>query len=247
MENKKGRCPMQIAGCEDDPHEQEQLLQAIRCAKPEQDADCFLNGAAFLERAGESPHFDIAFIDIYLPGENGIVIAGALQEQSPDTKIVFVTTSREHAIDAFSINALHYLVKPITVQGIAEVFRRLTELRVKKRETISFVPDRNSHTIFMDQICCLESFRHAVEITLADGRKLKVWITLKELECKLNRNFLKINRGIIVNMDYIAQMGTDVCILQDGSRLPVRTRNSAEIRAAYDNFIFAQLSQHQTR
>ena len=76
-----------------------------------------------------------------------------------------------------------------------------------------------------------------------DGRKLKVWIPLVEAEQKLNKNFLKINRGIIVNMDYIAQMETDICVLRDGSRFSIRTRHTAKVRSAYDNYVFEQISR----
>lgn len=238
---------MRIAVCEDEEREREQLLQVLKACEPDQDAECFPNGASLLKAAEKQPFFDIAFLDIYLPGENGVSIAKTLRAQSPDTAIVFCTSSTEYAVDAFSLYALHYLVKPVTEQGVSEVFRRLKDVHVRKRETITITSKRMSHTVYLDQICCLESFQHAVEITLADGQKLKVWGSLSELESKLGRKFLKINRGILVNMDQIAQMAANTCVLQNGARLPVKARNSAVIRAAYDNYIFEQLSQQHDR
>lgn len=238
---------MRIAVCEDEEREREQLLQVLKACEPTQEAECFSNGASLLKAAEKPPLFDVVFLDIYLPGENGVDIAKTLRVQSPDTAIVFCTSSTEHAVDAFSLYALHYLVKPVTEQGVSEVFRRLKDVHVRKREVITITSKRMSRTLYLDQICCLESFQHAVEITLADGQKLKVWGTLSELESKLNRKFLKINRGIIVNMDHIAQMASDLCVLQNGIRLPVKARNSAGIRAAYDNYIFEQLSQQHDR
>ena len=67
----------------------------------------------------------------------------------------------------------------------------------------------------------------------------------KELEDKMNKNFLRINRGIVVNMDYISQMGSGTCVLRSGIRLPIATRQSAAIRAAYDNYVFERLSQRK--
>lgn len=108
---------MRIAVCEDDQREREQLLDALRAWDPTRSAEIFADGASFLEAARMAPPFDIVFLDIYLPGENGMDVAGALREISPETGIVFVTTSREHAVEAFSIQALHYLVKPVTAEG----------------------------------------------------------------------------------------------------------------------------------
>ncbi len=236
---------MRIAVCDDDPKEQEQLCEVLREWDPMQHAEKYPSGSSLLEEASRVPHFDIVFLDIYMPGESGIDIARELRERSPETGIAFVTTSKEHAVDAFSLHALHYLVKPVTAEGAAETFRRLAEIRSKERKKISLVVGPDRYTVFQDQICFLENDNHAVIISLADGRRLKVWVPLGEIERKLEGNFLRINRGIIVNMDYIVQMGTDTCILRDGSRLPITIRRSAAIRAAYDNYVFDLLSQRK--
>lgn len=234
---------MRIAVCDDDPKEQEQFIQAMYGWDPTQGAECFSDGASMLKKAETLPPFDIIFLDICMPDENGIDIAKELRRISPDTAIVFVTNSREYAVDAFSVYALHYLIKPVTTENIAESFRRLGQFRTNPREAVSFIVEKRSQLIYLDEICRLESVNHATEITLNDGHKLKVWIPLTEAEQKLNRNFLKINRGIIVNMDYIAQMETDICVLRDGSRFSIKTRHTAEVRSAYDNYVFEQISR----
>lgn len=234
---------MRIAICDDDLREQEQCERALQSWDPTRSAEKFLDGASLLEAAGRQPHFDIVFLDIYMPGENGVDVARALQEVSPETGIAFVTTSREHAVDAFSLHALHYLVKPVTTQGVVETFRRLTELRAGQRKKISFAVGPERHTVYLDQVCLLENDDHGVNVSLSDGRRLKVWTSFHELEQKLDESFLKINRGIAVNMDYIVHMDPDTCTLRDGNRLPIAVRRSAAIRAAYDDFVFDQLSR----
>ena len=236
---------MRIAVCDDDLAEQEQFDEALHGWDPTRSAEKFLSGAALLEAARETPPFDIVFLDIYMPGENGMDIAKALREVSPETGVAFVTTSREHAVEAFSLHALHYLVKPVTTEGVVEAFRRLTELRARQRERISFTVGPDRYTVFMDQISLLENDNHAVNVSLSDGRRLKVWTPFNELVQKLDASFLRINRGIVVNMDHIVHMETDICTLRDGSRLPIAVRQSAAIRAAYDNYVFDRLSRRR--
>ncbi len=233
---------MRIAICDDEQHERERLEQALQGCDAAYSAEKFADGASLLDATKKSPPFDIAFLDIYMPGENGIDIAKILRQISPDTGIVFVTTSREHAVDAFSLYALHYLVKPATTDGIAEALHRLNQSRREQRERITLTVGAERHTVFLDQICLLQNDNHAVNVTLSDGRSLKVWMSLGEMEKKMNKNFLKINRGIIVNMDYIEQMRTDVCVMRSGIRLPIAVRQSAVIRAAYDNYVFDRLA-----
>lgn len=237
---------MRIAVCDDDPREQEQLERALHGWDPTRSAEKFLNGSSLLEAAKQIPHFDVAFLDVYMIGENGVDVAKKLQSISPETGIAFVTTSTDHAVDAFSLHALHYLVKPVTTQGIIETFRRLAELRTEKRKIMTFTVGACRHTVFMDQICLFENDNHAVNVSLSDGRRLKVWMPFSELEKKLDSSFLRINRGIIVNMDYIVQMGADTCTLRNGIRLPIAVRHSTAIRAAYDDYVFDRLSHRKS-
>lgn len=196
------------------------------------------------QREQEQP-FDIVFLDIYMPGENGVDIAGELQKVSPETGIVFVTSSLEHAVDAFSLQALHYLVKPVTTEGLVEAFRRLTKLHDRQRPMATFSTGRGSSTVYLDEIYYLQSMNHAVDIYLSGGRQLRVWATLTELEQRLNDNFLRLNRSTIVNMEQIEQMCVDSCILRDGSRLELARRDRNRIRSAYEDFLFARLSDRQ--
>ena len=228
---------MRIAVCDDVPGEQEQFDEAVRGWDPTRVTEKFFSGAALLEAAKKSPAFDIAFLDIYMPGEDGVDIARALKKASPETEIVFVTTSEEHAVSAFSLGALHYLVKPVTADGIIESFRRLAELRTRQRETLSFSVGGDVCTVFLSQICSLESGNHAVEITLDDGRRLKTRTPLYELEEKAGKRFLKINRGVVVNMEHIERMGTDCCILRSGSRFFLAVRERSAICAAYSDYL----------
>lgn len=234
---------MRIAVCEDDAMERVQFLDALRGWDPTRNAEVFSDGASLLKAAGMSPPFSIAFLDIYLPGENGMDVAAALREISPETEIVFVTTSREHAVQAYSLCALHYLVKPVTTEGIREAFKRLARQGTRTRSILTLSVGRSSHTVYQDEIVCLQSVNHAVEVSLTDGRTLKVWTPLNELEQRLDGMFLKINRGTLVNMEQIEQMGFHVCILRDGTRLSVSGRESASARTAYSDFLFSRLSE----
>ena len=231
---------MRIAICDDDQQEVDRLIQVLQGWDRAQNVELFCEGSVLLAKAKVSPPFDIVFLEIYMPCENGICIAKTLREISPETGIVFITTSKEHAVDAFSLRALHYLIKPVTAEDVREVFYRLTTVRANRREVISFTVGRDKYTVFLDQIIFLESVNHAVEVSMSDGQQLKVWEPLSELERKLDGSFLKINRGTVVNMGHIRQMGTDSCVLMDGSRLFIATRKRTAARAAYDDYLFSR-------
>lgn len=228
---------MRIAVCDDDLREQEQFEKVLQGWDPTRGTEKFFNGSSLLEAAKEAPSFDVVFLDIYMPVENGVDIARTLKRTSPETEIVFITTSENHAVSAFSLGALHYLVKPVTTEGIIESFRRLAEVRARQRETLSFSVRGDTCTILLNQICSLESSNHVVVVSLDDGRNFRTRTPLYELEQKLGKNFLKINRGVIVNMDHIERMGTDCCILRTGSKLFLAARERNTIRASYSDYL----------
>lgn len=232
---------MRIAVCDDDLREQEQFDEAMQGWDPTCRTEKYFNGSALLEASGKSPPFDIVFLDIYMPGENGVDIARTLKKTCPETEIVFVTASEDHAVPAFSLNALHYLVKPVTTQEIIETFRRLAQLRTRQREIISFSVGGDICTVFMSQICSLESSGHLVEVSLDDGRRLRTRVPLYGLEQQLGNQFLKINRGVIVNMDHIERMGKDHCVLRNGSRCFLAARSRNVIRTAYHDHLLGRL------
>ena len=236
---------MRIAVCDDDRHDQEQVLKALRDVDPDAKAECFFSGASLLEAAKQAPPIDIIFLDIYMPGESGIEIARTIRKTSPRTGLVFVSSSEDHALAAFSLYALHYLVKPVTPEGMAEAFRRLRALRPELRESVTFTVGRIRQKVYLDEICTISSDDHAVEIALTNGHRIRAWMTLGELEKKLGRSFLKINRGVIVNMDFIAEMRTNLCVLKNGLKFSLAIRERGAICAAYQDYLMDRLSREK--
>ncbi|MCC8102801.1 MAG: LytTR family DNA-binding domain-containing protein [Clostridiales bacterium] len=207
--------------------------------------ECFSSGAELIKAAAELPAFDIAFIDICFPGENGIDIAAKIRKLSPETGIVFLTNSEDHAVDAYTVDALHYLVKPPTTEAVGEAFRRLESFRSRQRPTLSLAIERDTVTVYLEDIFYIVSDGHTKEIHLTDGRVLRVRMQFRELEEKLDKTFLKLNKGTIVNMEQIRTMNKDYCLLRDGTKLAFTRRERVAIRNTYDQFVYARLFEKE--
>ena len=236
---------LRIAVCDDSHKEQEFLLSVLREWIPSAEMECFSTGEDFLSAAADALPFDVVFMDVYLTDENGVDIARKLKTISSETYVVFVTVSTEHAVDAYSLSAIHYLVKPVTKEGVAEVLRRLKRLQNRKRTMINVMAGHESYALYLDEICYVQSVNHEKEIFLTDQRKLRVWMSMEQLEMKLDHHFLKLNRSTIVNMAHIYRMGTDACVLKDGTRLEFARRKRGEIRTAYYDYAFKRLSEEK--
>ncbi len=231
---------LRIAVLDDDGQELERVSQALE-ALGETGAEYFTDAGELTRAAEREPAFDLAFLDIYLQDGTGIEAAEKLRELSPETDLVFITTSREHAVDAFRLGALHYLVKPVTAADVEEAMSRRETSNGPRRRSITLNVNRESNRVYLDRIVSIQSLRHLMEVRLTDGRCLRVWQPLSEIERMLDGNFLKINRGVIINMNEVSRMDPEACTMSDGSVLPVKQRDRASIRKRYDDFLINEL------
>lgn len=120
---------MRIAVLDDDRQETEALEEALRGWDPTRRAECFADGAALLAAAKVQPPFTVAFIDIYLPKEDGVEIAKELAVLSPKTDIVFVTTSRDHAVEIELNTDEKFLVNCKVADLLPQLDERFLKLR----------------------------------------------------------------------------------------------------------------------
>ena len=100
---------MLIGICDDNAADVNKIRFALTDVSPDIELCCFDSGGALLDEVHNGAAFDLVFLDIFLAGENGMETAGALRAISPETEIVFCTTSRDFAVEAFRVQAADYV------------------------------------------------------------------------------------------------------------------------------------------
>ena len=80
-------------------------------------SDNFSNASELLDKIAGGAQYDIYLLDIYMPGLSGMSVATELRSRGVGCPIVFLTSSTEHAVEAFGVDATHYLLKPYTLQN----------------------------------------------------------------------------------------------------------------------------------
>ena len=117
---------LNIAVCEDDDIDFQALEACLHSVCDEWDLTSriarFFSGEEFLATLGKIPP-DIIFMDIYLNGISGMEAARDTR-LTGQSRFIFTTSSREHALEAFTLNAAHYLLKPLTKEAVREALRR---------------------------------------------------------------------------------------------------------------------------
>lgn len=173
-------------------------------------------GTAALRLAQEQQP-DIAFIDIRMPGLNGLELARLLPSSC---RCVFVTAHAEHALEAFEQAAVDYLRKPVTPARLALTVQRLQahlqshlQERAGPSETLRFVQAWLGNSLLVlevEQIALLRSDQRYTQVVALDGRSLLLRSSLAELLPQLDATlFWQVHRSAVINARAIASVERD--------------------------------------
>lgn len=182
--------------------------------------------------------YDILFLDIYVNKESGIAFAESIRNQFHGD-LVFVTVSQDFAVDAFRLNAIHYLVKPVTAGQIAECFSRVHFFKPARH--LNIVSNYNDIQVPEQLIQYMESYTNTVIIHTEN----QTFSTHESLGSVLKRldpgHFIRPYRSYIVNMNYIDHLYKGQIILKNHTHIPVARQKKKEIQERYHQFLFRQI------
>ncbi|WP_010276184.1 response regulator [Paenibacillus senegalensis] len=99
---------------------------------------------------------DVVFLDIHMPGINGLEMAERINQASPHTNIVFITAHDSHAIHAFELTALDYLLKPVSQQRLSKSIERIRENLKRLDNRASSAPSRELLTLHCLGKLCIQ-------------------------------------------------------------------------------------------
>jgi two-component system LytT family response regulator len=177
---------------------------------------------------------DVMLLDIQMPALSGIDVASSLPNPRP--QIIFCTAHDQHAVDAFELHAIDYLLKPISRIRLAEALDRVRTLgaapRAEKHASPSrFLVKNASHYLVVGESKVFYfSSEDGLTKLIAEGGQYWMDPTLNELELRLDRSrFFRISRAALINLNAVEQVfplpgGSGEVLLTNGSRLEVSRR-----------------------
>lgn len=205
---------------------------------------CFNNGESLL-RVFEPEKFQIVFMDILMKDMNGIETARKLRSRDNKTLLIFTTTSREFAFDAFPLHPFDYIIKPYESGQLAGVLSEAVRFLETPEPVIDVQVSRSTYTLRLRDISVVMSRDHFVEVVLSDGRCILCSMRFCDVEAKLTEDvrFLACNRGVIINMDCVNSLSRDreSFIMVDGTRIPIRVRGRAKIIDDFTQYQIARI------
>ena len=232
---------MRIAICDDDPKDLE-TLSAMLYAYGERTGGNLLlfnfsSGDSLLQALESGARFDVLFLDILMPGIGGVEAARELRRMDDVSELVFLTVSPDFALDAFSVKARDYLIKPLTE---ATLFRLMDGLVIRLGENEQIVIESKSglKRLTPDRVEYCEVFSHKLCWHLRSGAVLESAGTIGDAERLLSPSglFLRVHRSFLVNKHRIVafEKSQHIIELESMTRIPVPKAKFLEIQALYN-------------
>ena len=224
-----------VAICEDERYILEELRKKVEKYINRKSLDAsiktFTSGEELLKAKKK---LDIILLDLMLPGIDGLEVARQISGRS---RIIFVTSYREYAVEAFDANAVHYLVKPVTEERLFSALdRAVNQTEQMDNQALTLIKSGKTQVILIRDILYCEVFNHQVRIHTVHGT-YDYFGTLDMLETKLDERFFRCHRSFVVNMNCVAGQEKGVAILINGERIFISRRKQADFMKKLLNFL----------
>ncbi|MCH5342254.1 MAG: response regulator transcription factor [Acetatifactor sp.] len=193
----------------------------------------FCSPLELLNEIERGVQFDILFLDVLMPGHNGIETAADIRGYDSNIKIIFLTSSAEFAVQSYTVGAYFYQLKPLRWEIFSQVMDSALEKCTHEQENSLILQCKGQFTrIELRQLEFCEVIHRTLLFHLISGKILESTGRLDELSRKLSpyNNFLRIHRSYIVNLDYVQSISYRAVTMTSLTKIPIPRGKYNEVK-----------------
>lgn len=222
-----------IAIVEDDDHDKARLKKCLKKYEEEKqerfEITEFSDGEDIT--TDYTAKYDLILLDIEMAFMNGMSAARRIREVDPDVELIFITNMPQYAIQGYKVNALDYLLKPVSYFSFAETMNKaLKRIGASEKKYVVVATKGGKMKVDISSICYVEVLDHLLLYHTVDGI-YEARGTLKDTLSQLDERFFSCSRSYVVNLDHVEHYrGNDLTV--HGDILPMsRGRRNAFLDA----------------
>ena len=244
---KKGQdyIMIKVAFCDDDMSvlgELKNLLDQY-CTKYNQEIECaaFYSTLELLAEIEKGVRYDILFLDIILPNENGISIAKEIRQYDSVVKIIFLTSSSEFAVQSYTVGAYFYQMKPIWEENFFKLMNTaISECKKEQKNSLVLRCKSGITRIDLDRLEYCEVHGRTLLFHMENGKVLESTGSMDELYGQLSQyeNFVRPHRSFLINMEYIQQISHRTITMENLAEIPIPHGKCSVIKNLYLEYAF---------
>ena len=239
---------LRVLAVDDERPALDDLVRMLRASPAVGLVEAAASAAEALVVLGEEVLFDGLFLDVRMPGLDGLELARVLRRFERPPGVVFVTAYDDRAVEAFELAALDYLVKPVSRPRLDEAIERVAHHAAGRTTGAPAVEGLDDDVLPVDtlrgggtrllarsSILYLQAHGDYVRVASDEGRFL-LRARLSELEDRwAAHGFVRVHRGFVVNLRRAVEVrprlnGTAVLVMSDGAEVPIARRQVGELR-----------------
>ena len=236
---------IKIAFCDDDMevlHQMNELLDRYRVERNEDITyAAFQSPFELLTEIEKGIRPDILFLDVVMPGQNGMDVAKEIRQYDANMKIIFLTSSPEFAVESYSVGAYFYQLKPIWEESFFRLMDAvLAECEKKKKNSLILRSKDGITRIDLQQLEYCEVLGRKLLFHLENGAVLESAGSLDDLAGQLIQysNFFRPHRSFLVNMEYIQNISSRSIKMVNDAEIPIPHGKCSEIKNTYMEYAF---------
>lgn len=242
---------MHIAVCDDNINELSRISSLLEDFGRERDGsityEAFHSGMELLETM-RSRRFDLLLLDILMPGVTGMDVAREIRSFNIDIPIIFLTSSREFAVESYRVSAEDYIMKPAQRDVI---FSSLDKQRTRLSQEEAYLTLKTGSGIVklpFSQIVYVEVINRTIQFILAGGEVREVYGYLTDYERLLlsDPHFYKPHRSYVVNLRLVTELDKTGLATIVGKTVPVARDAYAKVKAAYMKYLLSPDERRDT-
>ncbi len=233
---------MKILIVEDEQHSREELEYLLTKLEPTTTLETSENALLAWEKleiaANTTEPFEVVFLDIQMPVMNGLELAARIARLNQPPRIIFATANPDHALTAFDLEGVDYVLKPYRTSRLAQTLERIHKLNANPISSVQLEKiwaGRGEIGTLLDptEILYCQADGDTIVAHTTNLEKLELRISLQDLETRF-RMFTRVHKSFLVNLDYVRHIepyfsGSYRLLLKDNtSRIPL-SRQYAKI------------------
>lgn len=236
---------IRVALCDDDACALGETLELLDRYGRERNREIvhtiFYSPLELLARVEGGVRFDILFLDILMPGQNGIETAEELRQFDSNVKIIFLTSSSEFAVQSYRVDAHFYQLKPLRWEGFSRVMdSALEKIDLELKDRLILHCKGGIVCIDPKRVEFCEVIHRTLLFHMSSGRVLECIGSLEELSSRLEpyRCFLRPHRSYLINLGYVQSISYRGVTMSSLAEIPIPRGKCGEIKDAFLEYAF---------
>ena len=174
-----------------------------------------------IEYTEKRPRADLIFMDIDMPGMNGMEAAELLRERDEETPLVFVTNLAQYAVRGYTVDALDFIVKPVTYTDFApRMARAIKAMKRNVGTTVGIQTPEGLRVVATSSIAYVDILRHDLYYHLVgEAEPLRIRGSIKQAAAELGSDFVKVSSSCLANMAQIRLVRQNSVVMSTGDEL----------------------------